>query len=165
MTISTQFQCNFNKTSTAEYERRKAEREKEREDAVQMRIRQAQSDKERRLKEFADMAKQGKKDISLTEDHIRKKHAEADALKAKKLEDMKEMAKVNAEAYNIGWLDVFYVGLVYYMTFSCLVIQVCIVMTSIPVLGSFSVCSRLCKDRTGVCINRMISRSQQCCIV
>ena len=83
-----------------------------------MKIRQAKADKERKMKEFDNMAKQ-EKAMSATEEALRKKHADADAMKAKKLDDMKEMAKVNAGAYNIGSIAICPYLYIYLCVLSC----------------------------------------------
>ena len=77
------------------------------EDAVHMRQRIAEHDKERKLKEMDKFAKiqRERTDIGERERAIRERHQKADEEKQKKLEGYKEMGKVMSQVYQAGeWL-------------------------------------------------------------
>ena len=66
-------------------------------------MRKAEEEKQRKLKEFEDKARQPKPDtLGAGEQAIRDRQAHADAEKQRKLEQMKEMGKVMSLSYNSG---------------------------------------------------------------
>ena len=73
-----------------------------RESAVEMRQRQAAAEKDRKMQQFADEAKGGRKESNVLEEEKRRKRAEADATKQAEIEKMKEMGKVMAQAHHAG---------------------------------------------------------------
>ena len=89
----------------AEFERQRKEREAGHEDAITMRLRLAEEQKQKKMQEFEKQAKEGRKDIGTVEKNIREKRAAADAEKQRKLESYTEMGKTMAQAYNTGWDD------------------------------------------------------------
>lgn len=88
---------------TEEYKKKQADIGPQ-EDAVQMRQRLADQDKNRRLKEMDALDRKQKETqgIGEKERHIREKHRLADEEKQKKLEGFKEMGKVMSQVYHAG---------------------------------------------------------------
>lgn len=87
---------------SAAYEKQRQAASSNREDTIQMRLRQAEAQKQKKMQEFADQAKGGRKDAGIVEDSVKRRHAEAEAEKQKKLEQFKNMASVNAQIYSAG---------------------------------------------------------------
>jgi len=74
-----------------------------RESATEMRIRMAAEDKQRKMKEFENKAKEQKVG---TEDVVLQRQQQAEEEKAKKMDQFKEMSKGQSSLYNAGVNDV-----------------------------------------------------------
>jgi len=72
------------------------------EDAVKMRLRRAEEDKQRILREFEEKARARADDIGAGETALRERHANAELAKQQALQQMHEMNRAKAAAYNQG---------------------------------------------------------------
>lgn len=87
---------------SAKFAAAKEARDASRESAVELRQRQAAAEKERKMRDFQETAKEGKKDSGIMEQELRRKHAEAAAAKEAELEKMKELGKAMSAAHHAG---------------------------------------------------------------
>jgi len=72
------------------------------EDAVAMRLRRAEEEKQRKLREFEEKARTRSEDVGAREAALRERHANADLAKQQALQQMHEMNRAKAAAYNQG---------------------------------------------------------------
>jgi len=90
---------------TAEWDaqrRARLESEMGSEDAVAMRLRRAEEEKQRKLLEFEEKARARSDEIGAGEAALRERHANAELVKQQALQQMHEMNRVKAAAYNQG---------------------------------------------------------------
>jgi len=71
-------------------------------EANKLRQQQSEQAKQRKLKQYAEQAKDQRKGSGVVEEGIRRRMAEADAEKQRKLEQYKEIGKVMSAAYHAG---------------------------------------------------------------
>jgi hypothetical protein len=96
-------QKNIREKRTAAWEaQRQARLEAGGEDAVTMRLRRAEEDKQRKMREFEEMARQKPDGIGAGEEALRQRHANANLERQKSLELMHEVSRVKTAAYNVG---------------------------------------------------------------
>ena len=69
-----------------------------------MRLRMAEEEKQRKMKEFDAQAAQAKTGVGASEEALRMRHAKAEEEKQKKLDQFKEVGKSMSSAYNVGQL-------------------------------------------------------------
>lgn len=75
------------------------------EDAVAMRLRRAEEDKQRKLQEFDEKARTRSDEMGSREAALRQRQADADLAKQQALQQLHEMNRVKAAAYNQGVHD------------------------------------------------------------
>ncbi|KAK2171840.1 hypothetical protein NP493_1020g01003 [Ridgeia piscesae] len=85
-----------------EWAQKRSERETARMEANKLRQQQSEQAKQRKLKQYAEQAKDQRKGSGVVEEGIRRRMAEADAEKQRKLEQYKEIGKVMSAAYHAG---------------------------------------------------------------
>ena len=68
-----------------------------------MRQRQAEAEKQRKLKGFENRAKETTTSQRVSHDAIKERHQAAEEEKQRKLDQFKEMGKTMAAAYSAGW--------------------------------------------------------------
>lgn len=86
-------------SQTAKFESERKEREAQREDAIQMKHRLAQKEKERKLEEMRTSTVTKSKQKT---DLIKEKHQKAEEEKQARLQKMKEEAKTTSASYSAG---------------------------------------------------------------
>jgi len=72
------------------------------EDAVAMRLRRAEEEKQRKLLEFEEKARTRSDEMGARETALRERHANAELAKQQALQQMHEMNRAKAAAYNQG---------------------------------------------------------------
>jgi len=72
------------------------------EDAITMRLRRAEEDKQRKLRELEEKARTKPDEIGAREAALRERHANADLAKQQTLQQMQEINRTKAAAYNQG---------------------------------------------------------------
>jgi len=72
------------------------------EDAVAMRLRRAEEDKQRKLREFDEKARTRSDERGAGEEALRERHANADLAKQQTLQQLHEMNRAKTAAYNQG---------------------------------------------------------------
>ena len=90
---------------TAEWEaqrRTRLESDMGSEDAVAMRLRRAEEDKQRKLREFEEKARTRPDEMGAREASLRERHANAELAKQQSLQQLYEMNRAKAAAYNQG---------------------------------------------------------------
>ena len=87
---------------SAEWAEKRDAREAGRQDAVKMRKEKADRDKARRMQDFADKAREPKKEGGVVEESIRRRVREADAKKEQTISDLNEKGKTMASIYHAG---------------------------------------------------------------
>jgi len=87
---------------TAEWDAQRRARMESEEDAVAMRLRRAEEDKQRKLQEFDEKARTRSDEMGSREAALRQRQADADLAKQQALQQLHEMNRVKAAAYNQG---------------------------------------------------------------
>lgn len=98
-------QKNIREKRTAAWEAQRAARiasEAGAEDAMTMRLRRAEEEKQRKMREFEEMARQRSDGIGAGEEAIRQRQANADLERQKSLDHLAEVCRVKQSAYNTG---------------------------------------------------------------
>jgi len=72
------------------------------EDAVTMRLRRADEEKQRKLREFEEKARTPSDEIGARETALRERHANAELVKQQALQQMHDLNRAKAAAYNQG---------------------------------------------------------------
>lgn len=92
----------------AEYEAQRQARLQQHttEDAVTVRLRRAAEEKQRKLKQFEDRAKEQRQTVGPAEEARRQRQAAAEQERKQKLEHFKEMGKIMSAVYNLGVNDI-----------------------------------------------------------
>jgi len=98
-------------TVSAEWEAQRQARMEGSEDAVAMRLRRADEEKQRKLREFEEKARTRSDELGARETALRERHANADLVKQQALQQMHELNRSKAAAYNQGTCIVYTVFL------------------------------------------------------
>jgi len=67
----------------------------------------AETEKQRKLKEFEDKSKEKKTGVDASELAMKERHQNADIEKQRKMDQFKELSKVNSSTYNSGRAAIF----------------------------------------------------------
>lgn len=98
-------QRNLREKRTAQWEaERKARADVE--DALTARLRRAEEEKQRKLREFEEQARQNKEQLGAAEEALRQRQANAEQERQKRLQQLSEMHKVMSTTYNVGVNDI-----------------------------------------------------------
>lgn len=87
--------------ATAAWEAERKAREANNEDALAMRLRRAEEEKQRKLREFDEKARE-QKEIGAAELAIRERHQAAELDRQRRIGQLVEMGRVMTSTYNMG---------------------------------------------------------------
>lgn len=97
-------QSNIRQRRTAAWEAERKAREANNEDALAMRLRRAEEEKQRKLREYDEKARE-QKEIGAAEIAIRERHQAAELDRQRRIEQLVEMGRVMNATYNVGVAD------------------------------------------------------------
>lgn len=101
-------QSNIREKRLAEYEANRVVRldQTSNEDLTTVRLRRAQEEKQRKMREFEEQAKQQRQTGSAGEDAVRQRQIKAEEEKQQRLQHLRDMGKVLSTVYNTGVNDI-----------------------------------------------------------